>query len=359
MNMNLEFLDHIFLRNSIKSWLLAAVTALVLCALFQFIKWFLAHRFFGDNRIKTLMAARAASVLTHSTRASFLILVGVYFSFWHLDFSDRTRLRLDHVAIFVLLIQFWKWGSLLVDFWLEEYLNRAHTEDGAKRTTLKAMAVVARILVFVTLVIWALDSIGINVTPLIAGLGVGGIAITLALQSILGDIFASITIVLDKPFVIGDLIQVDTFKGTIESIGIKTTRLRSETGEQLVFPNNNLLQSRIRNLKRMRERRTAITLSIKYNTPPNRLKKIADICKNAVQREPAMRFERVNLVKLGDSSLLYDLVYWYRITVPDQSTDISERILIEIVEGFHAEQIDFGMPSREVIITRDAHPGTA
>ncbi len=357
--LNLDILDQIFLRNSVKSWLLSLGTAAILYTLLRFLKWFLAHRFCSDPRIKSLLAIRASAVLIQSTRSSFLILVAVYFSCWHLEIADRPRTRLDHLAIFVLLIQFWKWGSLLIDFWLEEYSQKVMAEDGAKRTTLKAIAVGARILFFVTLVIWALDSLGINVTPLIAGLGVGGIAVTLALQSILGDIFASITIVLDKPFVIGDNIQVDNFKGTIESIGIKTTRLRSETGEQLVFPNANLLQSRVRNLKRMRERRIAIPLSVKYNTPPSQLKKIASLCKAMVEKESAMRFERINLIRLGEASLLYELICWYHIASPDQGIETTERILMGIVESFHAEQIEFAVPSREVVIMRDARPDTA
>lgn len=354
--MNLEILNHVFLRNSVESWLVALATAVVIYVALSFLKWFLGHRFLADHRVSTLTAARAMATVVQSTRSSFLILVAMYFSIWHLDIAERTRMRLDHLAIFVLLVQFWKWGLCLIDFGSDEYLKKAAADDGAKRTTLKAMTVVSRIVLFSVLIIWALDNIGINVTPLIAGLGVGGIAITLALQSILGDVFASITIVLDKPFVIGDKIQVDNFQGTIESIGIKTTRLRSVSGEQLVFPNANLLQSRVRNMKRMSEQRVAVPISIKYNTPPNRLKKIADICKNAVQREPAMRFERVNLIKLGDSSLVYELIYWYRIAAPDQNVDASERILMGIVEGFHAEQIEFAVPSREVILVKDSAP---
>ncbi len=350
--MTAELFNQIYFRNSVLSWILFFGSIFVYFAGLRFLRWFLAERVFSDGRLTSMTGVQAVLALIRSTRSSFLLLAGLYFSGWHLDISDLARHRIDRIALLVLFIQFWKWGSLLVDFATEEYLRKSLAEDGARRTTLKAISVAARMVLFATLMIWVLDSLGVNITPLVAGLGVSGIAVTLALQAILGDMFASILIVLDKPFVIGDTIQVDNFQGTIESIGVKSTRLRSVNGEQIIFPNQNLLQSRVKNLRRIKERRSVVPLAVKYNTPPARLKKIGEIARIAVEREKDMRFERVNLVKLGDFSINYELIFWYLISAPDKNIDSNERILMSILEGFHQEKIEFAFPSQDIYVSK-------
>ncbi len=130
-----------------------------------------------------------------------------------------------------------------------------------------------------------LDNLGVNVTALVAGLGIGGIAVALAMQNILGDLFASLSIVIDKPFVIGDFIVVDDYKGTVEHVGLKTTRVRSLGGEQLVFSNNDLLKSRVRNYKRMYERRIEFSFGVLYQTPADQLEWIVDEVKRIINAQ--------------------------------------------------------------------------
>jgi small-conductance mechanosensitive channel len=156
----------------------------------------------------------------------------------------------------------------------------------------------------------ALDNLGIDVTALVTGLGIGGIAVALAAQNILGDLFASLTIVLDKPFVLKDFLIVNEFLGTVEHIGLKTTRLRSLTGEELVFSNADLLNSRIRNYGRMFERRVVCSLGVVYQTPRDKLVKIPDIIRSAVEAQEKTRFDRAHFKDFGAYALNFEAVYY-------------------------------------------------
>jgi small-conductance mechanosensitive channel len=192
----------------------------------------------------------------------------------------------------------------------------------------------------------ALDNMGFDITALVAGLGVAGIAVGLAVQNILGDLFASLSIVLDKPFVIGDFIVVDNLPGTVERIGIKTTRVRSLSGEQLVFSNADLLKSRIRNYRRMTERRVVFSVGVTYETGEEKLGTIPGILRGIVEAQGNVRFDRAHFQSFGDSALVFEVVYY--ILTPDYSRymDIQQEINFAIHRRFTAEGISFAYPTR-------------
>jgi small-conductance mechanosensitive channel len=148
-----------------------------------------------------------------------------------------------------LLMQGIIWTNIIVGYYVQRYIT-VHTRDGSSITTFKAIGVVTRLVVWVILGIAALSGMGIQIKPLLTGLGIGGLAVALAVQNILGDLFAAIAIVVDKPFVVGDSISVENYRGKVEHIGLKTTRVRSESGEQIIFANGELLKSKIRNYSR-------------------------------------------------------------------------------------------------------------
>ncbi len=172
----------------------------------------------------------------------------------------------------------------------------------------------------------ALDNLGVDVTALVAGLGVGGIAVALAVQSILGDLFASLSIVLDKPFVIGDFIIVGDLLGTVENVGIKTTRVRSLSGEQLIFSNADLLNSRIRNYGRMYERRVVFTVGVTYDTPRH---------------------------KLEDFSLDFETVYYVQDPAYNLYMDIQQAINLELYQRFADEGIEFAYPTQTLFLAKE------
>jgi small-conductance mechanosensitive channel len=185
---------------------------------------------------------------------------------------------------------------------------------------------------------------------MIAGLGVGGVAVALAVQSILGDLFASLSIVIDKPFVIGDFVIVDEYMGTIEHVGLKTTRIRSLGGEQIVFSNSDLLKTRIRNYKRMRERRVLFGFGVLYQTPIDVVEKIPDLMRAIVEARKNVRFERAHFKAFGESSLDFEVVYW--MLDPDYNLymDVQQAINLEMLRVFEREGIGFAYPTRTLVI---------
>jgi len=200
------------------------------------------------------------------------------------------------------------------------------------------------------LILIGLDNLGINITTLIAGLGISGIAVALAIQNILGDLFASFSIVLDKPFVIGDFIIIDEYMGAVEHIGLKTTRIRSLSGEQLIFSNADLLKSRIRNYKRMFERRVVFSLGVVYQTPYEKMSKIPEIIRQAVEKNDHVRFDRAHFNAFGDYALLFETVYW--IQDPDYTTymNIQQAINLDILKQFGEVGIEFAYPTQTTML---------
>ena len=213
-----------------------------------------------------------------------------------------------------------------------------------------ALGFLVRILLWSVLLLMALDNVGIEIGPVLTGLGVGGIAVALAVQNVLGDLFASLSIVLDKPFVIGDFIVIDDYKGNIEHIGLKTTRVRSLSGEQLVLGNADLLKSRIRNFKRMQERRILFTLGVVYQTPRETAARIPDMLKDVIESTDSTRFDRAHFKSFGPSSLDFEVVYY--VLVPEYNTymDIQQKMNLEIMRRFEAEGIEFAYPTQTLYL---------
>jgi small-conductance mechanosensitive channel len=191
-----------------------------------------------------------------------------------------------------------------------------------------------------------LDNLGVNITTLVASLGIGGIAVALAVQNILGDLFASLSIVLDKPFVVGDFIIVDKYLGTVEYVGLKTTRLRSLGGEQLVFSNADLLKSRLQNMTRMNRRRVAFTVTVTYDTPTAILRRVPAMLTEIVKAQEPVTFDRAHFSGMAASSLNFDVVYWVETADFNRHMDILQEIYLQIMDRFAAEGIEFAFPTQ-------------
>ena len=259
-------------------------------------------------------------------------------------------LRVVAALSFVAQIALWTTG--VIDFWLRRYKRSRIETDPASVMTVNVFRVAAVAAVWIVAVIVAIDNLGLNVTGLIAGLGIGGVAIALATQNILGDLFASLSIVVDKPFVLGDVIMVDTHVGFVEHIGLKTTRLRSINGEQLVFSNGDLLQSRIRNFKRMTERRGLARIGVTYQTPAETLARIPLLLRQAVEKQEGTRFDRAHFVEFAESSLQFELAYFFNGADYTAFLTVQEAVNLEIVRLFAAEKIEFAYPTRTLLMAR-------
>jgi small-conductance mechanosensitive channel len=207
-------------------------------------------------------------------------------------------------------------------------------------------------LIWSLLILVALDNFGVNITALLAGLGVGGVAVALALQNVLGDLFASLSIALDKPFVVGDSLTIDAFVGKVEHIGIKTTRLRSESGEQIILSNADILKSRVRNHGRAAELRALASIRVPYSTPIDKLKAIPALLEGIVREQPRARFERCHLKTLGDSSVLFELTYFVRQPSVNPLLDLQQEVNFRILDEFRGLGVEFAYPAQMVVLDR-------
>ena len=261
-----------------------------------------------------------------------------------------SRKIINSFVIVTLIIQGGLWASIALQVMIEQYRQKQLDKDPASVTTLNVLNFVGKIILWSIVLLLVLDNLGVNITALVAGLGVGGIAIALAVQTILGDLFASLSIVLDKPFVVGDFLIVGDFLGSVEYVGLKTTRLRSLSGEQLVFSNSDLLNSRIRNYGRMYERRVSFDLGVTYQTARDKLVKIPEIIREAVVTQDNTRFDRSHFKEYGDFALIFESVYY--VHGPDYNVymDIQQAINLHIHERFEQEGIEFAYPTQTVFM---------
>jgi small-conductance mechanosensitive channel len=217
-----------------------------------------------------------------------------------------TSETLSKAAVFAALYLLGRLLSLAIAFWGDEY---SKATNGSRATALRLLSFFGQITAWLLVAILILQNLGLNVTTLVAGLGVGSIAIALAVQSILGDVFCSLSILIDRPFEEGDYIVVDSFAGTVERIGLKSTRIRSPQGQQIIFSNANLLASRIQNFEKRRERRIQFPLGLRYDTPERARKDLPRLVKEVIERQPEVLFEGAFLKALGDSALQYEITY--------------------------------------------------
>lgn len=256
----------------------------------------------------------------------------------HSHTFDRT---VSGCFIVVVGIQLLLWGNRLIDFLTHRLNIRTGMSEGERLTNMRAISLLGKMLLASILFLLVLENLGVNITALVAGLGIGGIAVGLAAQNILGDIFASLAIVLDRPFDIGDFITSSGSTGTVEKIGLKTTKIRSQTGEQLICPNQNLLKDTIQNFKRMQERRCQFTFKVAYDTSDENLAYIPTSAQKAVENNKVARFERANLSGVTGSAISFETIYW--IMSPDYNlfAQIQQNINLSLIKDFRQKGIHF------------------
>lgn len=247
----------------------------------------------------------------------------------------------------VMAMQAGIWGGHLVaSFATRRQAMAVAAGQAADATAWNALSILVRAVVWSIVALVALDNVGIDVTALIAGLGIGGLAVGLALQSVLGDVFASLAIVLDRPFAIGDFLVVDDVTGTVEHIGIKTTRVRALSGEQIVISNAELLKSRIRNFQRLAERRNVLSFGVLYETSADMLTRIPDVVREVVEQQSATRFDRAHLCRFGESSIDFEVAYYITDSDYNRHMDIQQAVLLSLFRRFAAMGVGFAYPTR-------------
>lgn len=349
-------LDAMVLGNTVQAWLIAAGTLIVLMAVVWVIRSLLASRL---ERLAARTKFTWDDALVRVLRGIRLWLVFPALAFaasGSLHLHDSVSRALAVLAMLGIATQLLISSASIVDAMLQSMLARTRGASGEPDPTLASgvgvLRVVIMVVLFFVVLLLGLDNLGFKITPLLTGLGIGGIAVALAVQSVLGDLLASLTILLDKPFVVGDFIVVGDKMGTVEKIGIKTTRVRALGGEQLVFANGDLLGSRVQNFKRMQERRAVFTLGIVYETPRELVAKVPSFIREAVESanmagEPArVRFDRSHFKSFGASSLDFETVYIVLSADFNAYMDIQQQVNLAIMDRFASAGIEFAYPTQ-------------
>jgi len=347
-----DMLTFEFLGNGSDRWLMAVGAVAATLGVLALIRTVVATRLRAfAGRTSTIWDDGVADLIS-GTRWLFMLVMSLFAGSLMLSLPETVRRVIFSATMIVLLLQAALWINRLIRFWLSHDMRSRRGRDPSSVATVNAIAFLARLVLWSVALLLVLDNLGFNVTALVAGLGVGGIAIALAVQNILGDLFASLSIVLDKPFAVGDFLIVGEFMGSVEHVGLKTTRLRSLSGEQLIFSNNDLLGSRIRNYGRMYERRVVFKIGVTYQTPRDKLSRIPGIIRQVIEAQENVRFDRSHFQAYGAFSLDFETVFY--VTKPDYNVymDIQQAINLGIHEQFETEGIEFAYPTQTLFVER-------
>jgi len=348
------FLERSLLGNTLWQWIVSLSVGLLAIALLALARSIAVRRLrrMAEGSSRTGLAL--AVELVSGTGWWFLCVVGLYLAMSGLSLQPALERVIRFIVVGGVALQVGGWANSVIVFLIHRYLQKRGRErgetDGAVETTMVAVRFISLFVVYSLVVVIAADNLGFNVTALITGLGVGGIAVALAVQNVLGDLFSALSIVLDKPFVVGDFIVVGPQMGTVEHIGLKSTRVRALSGELLVFRNTDLLASRIQNFKRMQERRVEFKIGVTYQTPPDVLADLPGVIRAAITEQQNVRFDRAHFARFADSALELAAVYY--VLSPDYNSymDIQQRINLALLRRFGEMGVQFAFPSQTLYI---------
>ncbi len=353
-----DVLHQEFLHNSVQAWLTGALTATIVLFVGLLTRRLLVARLGKiaartTNQIDDMIVSMIAE-----TRAWVIIAFAIFAGVAPLYLPPRLEGAVAPAMKLLFLWQAAVWCVAGVSFWIKHQLtNRTGTHDRTSIAMISAMGIGAKVLIWVLIFLTSLRTVfGVEITPLITGLGVGGIAVALAVQNILGDLLAALAIVFDKPFDVGDSIGVDQITGTVEHIGLKTTRIRSDTGEQIIIGNGDLLKSRLRNFRRQEFRRSIFRLDITLDTSPDVLAHVPKMIEEIITKQESVKFERSHVANFTDSGIRVETSF----LVPDPSymkfIAAQQAINLEILKRFAAEKVKLAYPTRTVFFEGASEP---
>ncbi len=341
------------LQNPLWRWLMALVIAAVVYVLLVIIKSLIVKKLAPKAELTKSKADDAAIAILEKTHIVFLLILSLFIGSMSLVLPDKAAMLIRSITLIAVALQVALWGNELIRLLIVKGTKPGDLVDTTSASAYGILAFFARLMLWCGVLLWLLSNLGVNITALVAGLGVGGIAVALAVQSVLGDVLNSVTIVLDKPFEVGDFIVVDKFAGTVEHIGIKTTRVKSLQGEQIVFSNTDLIGSRIQNFKRMKERRIVFSFGVVYQTPADKLEAIPGMVKEVIDNTDQARVDRVHFKSYGDFALIYEVVYYVASREYNLFMDIQQAINLTLYRRFEQEGIEFAYPTQTLFVQRE------
>ncbi|HAE85067.1 MAG TPA: hypothetical protein DCG78_00960 [Anaerolineaceae bacterium] len=346
-------LDTLFLENPLSSWLKGLLTAILVWLVLTLLRHFILKLTVRTHREESLLHQ-----LTQSFSQITMIIIALASLTAFLTLPDQAHQILRIVYLVAAGLQAGRWLTSLVDHWVHTQISAVPEGEVSRRASLTTLSGFFKVAIWVIVVLIVLDNIpNFNLSSIIAGLGLGGIAIGLAAQNVIKDLLSSLTINLDKPFTVGDSIQVGDISGTVENIGIRSTRLKTLSGEELIISNNDLLSSRVQNFQKMEERRVSFTLLVDYGTPLEKLQQIPDILEEVISPINLLRFGRAHLKAFGENALQYEVVYFVTSGNFADFVQGQHALNLALLKRFQQEEIKFGSvtPSLKVDINTNDH----
>lgn len=344
-----ELLSRVFLGNTIENYILGGLLFFAVL--------------FGGKLIETVIVVRLKKIakktktdlddiaikVAESFTWLFYVVISIYFALKFLTFNSTIGNFLNYTVMVIVTVYIVKAVLVVVDYLLKKFMKK---KEQNSESLIKFMGLFIKGSIWIIAVLLILSNLGYNITSLIAGLGIGGLAIALALQSIFDDIFSSLSIFFDKPFEEGDFIIVDQFMGTVKRIGIKTTRLESLQGQEIIISNKDLTSTRINNYKRMQKRRIVFGFGITYQTPTKKMKKILDIVKKIFDDTDGADLDRVHFKEFAGSSLDYEIVYYVQTSDYTNYMNIQQTVNFALKDAFEKEGIEFAYPTQTIFLEK-------
>lgn len=336
--------------NTLVNYVVAVGVFVALVIVFKFIQWVLLRKLSKlAEKTETDIDDTLVNIIK-SLKPGFYYFVAFFFALQLLTVTALTTKVVNSVLLIWIVYQVVIAIQILINFVIEKRTKGEEVSE--EQGMIRMLGNIVKWIIWIVAVLMILSNIGIDITSLVAGLGIGGIAIALALQNVLSDLFSSFSIYFDKPFKVGDYIVTGTHSGTVEKIGIKTTRIRAVQGEEIVISNQELTSARVQNFKKMVERRIVSTVGVTYETPSKKFDKVPSLIKEAIEKEKNVRFDRVFFTTFADSSLVFEYVYYTLSSDYGEYLESQQNINFEIKKKFEKEGVDFAYPTQTVFVQK-------
>jgi len=336
-----------FVGNTVAEWSLAVAAFLAVFTVLPLLKSYLLRVASKNTHAHELVIVQVLLRLIPRTSRIFVLVVALNAALRFVDFSNKVERAFEFLIQVGLWFQIGMWAVAVIEYVLDRKARPQGKFDPGIASSMGVVSFISHVAIWAVVVLLALDNMGVNITALVAGLGIGGIAIALAVQTMLGDLFASLSITFDKPFTIGDSLSVDNINGKVEQIGIRSTRLRSVDGEQIIISNADLLKSRVRNFGRMGERRGVIAIALSYDTPADKIRKAGHIIETVIKAQKSVRMERCYLKELSASSVNFEAVLFVADGNFDTLVNAQQEINYRILDEFEREGVLFAQTLRK------------
>lgn len=290
----------------------------------------------------------ALIAVVKTVKPPFYTFIAFYAALRYLNIEGLGRKVVDVVLLVWLVYQTVMALQIFVEFYIKRRMSRAG--DRRSQSVTQVVHSLLSIVMWALAALFVLSNLGIDVTSLIAGLGIGGIAVALAAQNMLGDLFSSLAIYFDKPFVPGDFVIVGEHMGTVQTVGIKTTRIKSVDGEEIVVPNRKMTSAVLKNYGRMKERRVVFKFGVTYQTARDRVARIPGMVKEIIESQENTRYDRVHFNEFGDSALMFEAVYHMKTKEYGEYMDAHQAILLAIMKRLEEDGVEIAYPTQTVYV---------